>query len=65
MIRKERIKWLIGLLVNHDMEEIIDRFYELISKQSREFDEADIHPYEVDWQKYDHLYHHFEGGELK
>src|SRR5690606_41924859 len=32
-IRKERIKWLIGLLANHDMNEINERFYDFVEQQ--------------------------------
>lgn len=54
-IRKDRLRWLIGLLANHDMEEINDQFYDLLSKQSDDLSEPDCHPYDVDWTKYDQL----------
>lgn len=54
-IRKERLKWLIGLLANHDIQEINESFYEFINKQSDETSSGTVHPYDVDWAKYDDL----------
>ena len=59
-IRKERIKWIISLLTNHEMEEINEHFYELISGDS-ENNRVAPHPYEVDWTKYDQLQSAFGG----
>lgn len=50
-LRRERIRWLLGLLVNHDMVEIEERFYELVETQEVE----EGHPYEVNWAIYDQL----------
>lgn len=61
-IRKERIKWLISLLTHHEMEEINERFYELLSENNVD-NEIASHPYEVDWTKYDQLQSAF-GGEI-
>src|SRR5699024_928585 len=33
-IRKERLNWLLSLLINHDIAEINERFYELVDNQS-------------------------------
>ncbi len=54
-IRKERLKWIIGLLANHDMNEINDRFYDLLGGQSDTLKEPEAHPYDIDWNKYDQL----------
>jgi hypothetical protein len=54
-IRKERIKWLIGLLANHDMNEINERFYDFVEQQSDQLKEPKYHPFDVDWAKYDQL----------
>lgn len=54
-IRKERIKWLISLLVGYDMAEINEQFYELLGMQSPMFQESLNHPYDIDWNKYDQL----------
>ncbi|ESU31663.1 transposase [Bacillus sp. 17376] len=54
-IRKERLRWLIATLVLHDMEEISERFYELLSEQTEEMKEPADHPFDVDWSIYDQL----------
>lgn len=54
-IRKERLKWLIGLLANHEMNEINERFYELLGDQASTVKGSESHPYDVDWNKYDQL----------
>src|SRR5699024_11060011 len=59
-IRKERIKCLLSLLPTHEMEEINERFYDLIS-ESNDDNEISSHPYEVDWAKYDQLQSAFGG----
>lgn len=51
-LRKERLRWLVGLLGDYSMQEIGDRFYELEPMSS---DDSGLHPYEVDWSKYDSL----------
>lgn len=53
--RKERIKWLIGLLANHEMIEINERFYELLGDETTALTEPNSHPYDIDWKKYDQL----------
>lgn len=58
-LRKDRIKWLISLLASYDMEEINERFYELI--QEREFQQVEDHPYDVNWEIYDQLNHITKG----
>lgn len=55
-IRKERLNWIIALLANHDMKEINDQFYELLSSQSATLKEPEAHPYDIDWKKYDQLH---------
>src|SRR5699024_9508404 len=54
-IRKERMKWLISLLATHEMTEISEQFYELVSYQSPILQEPENHPYDIDWSKYDQL----------
>jgi len=54
-IRKERLKWIIALLTTHDMNQINDNFYELLSVQSDTLKEPEAHPYDIDWSKYDQL----------
>ncbi len=54
-LRKERLHWLISLLINHDMEEINERFYDLLQHQSERISDSTSHPYDVDWSKYDLL----------
>lgn len=44
------------------MEEINERFYELLSENNVD-NEIASHPYEVDWTKYDQLQSAF-GGEI-
>lgn len=54
-IRKDRLKWLIGLLTNHEMDEINERFYELLDDQVNPITKSESHPYDIDWDKYDQL----------
>lgn len=48
-IRKERIHWLLGMLARHDIQEINERFYELIEPTN------EVHPWDVNWSLYDQL----------
>ncbi|CAM5218281.1 hypothetical protein UACE39S_04538 [Ureibacillus acetophenoni] len=50
-LRKQRINELITLLVNHDMKEIDQNFYDYIAKNIEEQE----HPYGVNWTDYDAL----------
>ncbi|GEK32448.1 transposase [Kurthia zopfii] len=54
-IRKERLHWLIALLVTHNMNQINDEFYDLLSSQSESLKEPEEHPYDVNWSMYDQL----------
>jgi len=57
-LRKERTEWLVSLIVKYDMQEIDNRFYELlpIEKDDREsFHDSIEHPYDVNWNIYDSL----------
>lgn len=54
-IRKDRLKWLIGLLANHEMNEINERFYELLGDSVDTVTKSESHPYDIDWAKYDQL----------
>jgi len=57
-LRKERVEWLLSLIINHDIQEIDERFYELLPEETR-VDASDgvstNHPYDVDWSIYDSL----------
>jgi transposase len=54
-IRKERIQWLISLLLTHEMKEINECFYDLVNEQPEALREPTHHPYDIDWNKYDQL----------
>lgn len=54
-IRKNRLKWLIGLLANHEMEEINEHFYDLLDDPVNLGAKSESHPYDIDWDKYDQL----------
>ena len=57
-LRKERVEWLLSLIINHDIQEVDEQFYELLPEE-RHFevisDAATNHPYDVDWSIYDSL----------
>ncbi len=48
--RQERIEQMISLLIQHEMNEIEERFYELMTASP-----APSHPYDVEWSQYDAL----------
>ena len=50
-VRQLRVKEFLSLLVRFQMEEINERFYDLLDSQKNEAD----HPYDVDWKQYDQL----------
>lgn len=57
-LRKERVHWLISLIIKYDMQEIDNRFYELLPVEKTEinsFDDSIEHPYDVNWNIYDSL----------
>lgn len=57
-LRKERVQWLISLIIKYDMQEIDERFYELLPIENEEresFDDSIEHPYDVNWNIYDSL----------
>ena len=57
-LRKERIEWLLSLMINHDMQEIDEQFYELLPQENQfdaSLDDSTNHPYDVDWSIYDSL----------
>src|SRR5690625_262805 len=57
-LRKERVEWLLSLIINHDMQEIDEQFYALLpeEKQYDVYSDASAnHPYDVDWSMYDSL----------
>lgn len=51
-IRRQRIEWVLSLLPRYSIQEIDQQLYELLSHET-ELD--DLHPYDVDWSKYDQL----------
>lgn len=54
-IRKQRVNWLQGLLPTYTLSEINDRFYELSPSSDDQNLLEEIHPYDVNWDKYDSL----------
>lgn len=57
-LRKERVDWLLSFIHKYGMQEIDERFYELLPKeQQNDIDIVDSksHPYDVDWSLYDSL----------
>ena len=54
-LQKERIEWLMGLIVTYSMNEIDERFYELLPTKDYPSSEFGSHPYEVNWNMYDSL----------
>lgn len=60
--RKERIGWLLSLIVTYEMQEINERFYELADDTDIENKIDTLHPYGVDWSKYDQLHTALGGG---
>lgn len=54
-LRKERVSWLLSLIFNHNMQEINDKFYELLSEDTTNSIISSEHPYDVNWSIYDSL----------
>lgn len=57
-LRKERVEWLLSLIITHEMQEIDEKFYELLPEEKRfdsSLDTSTNHPYDVDWRVYDSL----------
>ncbi|MCZ0704621.1 hypothetical protein J2T56_003201 [Natronobacillus azotifigens] len=57
-LRKERVQWLVSLIIKYDMQEIDERFYELLKVEKGEierFPDSIEHPYDVNWNIYDSL----------
>jgi len=64
-LRKERVEWLLNVIVNHDMQEIDDRFYELLPEE-KQFDKGSTnHPYDVNWNIYDSLQPNHDKSTIK
>ena len=58
-LKKERVQWLVSLIVKYDMEEIDNRFYELLPPDDEEVGSHQYsieHPYDVNWSIYDSLH---------
>ena len=54
-IRKERVEWLLSLIMNYDVQEIDEKFYELLPDEKQfdsSLDDSTNHPYDVDWSIY-------------
>lgn len=55
-MQKERVRWLLNLIVKYDMQEIDNRFYEFLPVEGKEaLDDSIEHPYDVNWNIYDSL----------
>lgn len=57
-LRKKRTEWLIGLIIKYDMQEIDNRFYELLPPDKEKgilLQDPIEHPYDVNWNIYDSL----------
>ena len=57
-LRKERVEWLLSLIINSDVQEIDEKFYELLPDEKQfdsSLDDSTNHPYDVDWSIYDSL----------
>src|SRR5690606_34434971 len=57
-LRKERVIWLLNCILKYDMQEIDDRFYELLPAEtieSESFHDSTEHPFDVNWSMYDSL----------
>jgi hypothetical protein len=52
VMRRDRLKAIVNLLVTHDMKRINEEFYDLISQEKLGQQQ---NPYEVDWNEYDSL----------
>ncbi|WP_245894085.1 IS21 family transposase [Salsuginibacillus halophilus] len=51
-VRKQRIRWMIQLLVKHDIQAINEQFYDLMAQE-----EAPDHSgFDIDWSVYDQLH---------
>lgn len=57
-LRKERIEWLLSLIIHRDMKEIDNQFYELLPVKNHieaGTESSTNHPCNVDWRLYDSL----------
>ncbi|WP_245976699.1 hypothetical protein [Oceanobacillus arenosus] len=59
-LRKERVDWLMSLIIKYSMQKIDERFYELLSVDKKEngnesFHDSIARPYNVNWSIYDSL----------
>ncbi|MFA9459182.1 IS21 family transposase [Halalkalibacter sp. AB-rgal2] len=54
-LRKERVEWLLGLIMTYTMNEIDEEFYELLPASDRSAASPEAHPYGVNWHMYDAL----------
>lgn len=71
-LRKERVNWLQSLIIKYNMQEIDERFYELLPIDDKEngnepLHDSIAHPYDVNWSIYDSLQplnHSLKGEEV-
>lgn len=56
-LKKERVRWLLSLITKYEMEEINERFYELLPTENEQNSTRHTieHPYDVNWGIYDSL----------
>lgn len=59
-LRKERVDWLQSLIIKYSMQEIDERFYELLPVDDKEngnesLHDSIAHPYDINWSIYDSL----------
>ncbi|GAB2319380.1 hypothetical protein IRB23SM22_16380 [Alkalibacterium sp. s-m-22] len=57
-LRKERVEWLLSLIITREMQEIDEKFYELLPEEKQfdpSSDTSTNHPYDIDWSVYDSL----------
>src|SRR5690625_1097532 len=71
-IRKERVDWLQSLIIKYNMQEIDERFFELLPTDDNDYEQESlqdsiVHPYDVNWSIYDSLQplnHSLKGEEV-
>lgn len=59
-LRKARVEWLQSLIIKYNMQEIDERFFELLPTDDKDDEheslhDSIVHPYDVNWSIYDSL----------
>ena len=57
-LRKERVAWLIHAIIKYDMNEIAERFYEILPTETNDYHDLTKsleHSYDANWNMYDYL----------